>query len=311
MLRSLLAKLVNMKKSTLVVVIIVSLVIIFSSLISFTESTNEVKKSVPKGDAAVINIWIDSYQRLDVLRNSSIKYLIIDVGGTTKDGKISTPEKEIDDFLKFIKNYEKEKNYHFILLPYSEINTYNYDITSKEFQKNYVKSYVDLNKKGFDGLLVDIEPIRLSQRGDFVNILSSLNGNLSKKSIIAVYSGSLANYGNTNEWEWDPGFFASVANKADIMIIPAYDTYLTTQKEYEDYILTQVWKITSRDWNTKFMLGIPTHKPFPEKSDIALAAYKNSIKYHLNPPFIGVAIFAEWTAEKQDWENLNNFNQKR
>src|SRR3990167_1573833 len=107
----------------------------------------------------LLNIWILEDERLNVLKESGVKYLFVDVGDTNINGQIETPEKEIRDFITNLNSYESANSYDFTILPYSEINTYTYDIESEEFQDNFIADYLNLIKLGFDGVYLDIEPV--------------------------------------------------------------------------------------------------------------------------------------------------------
>ncbi len=112
-------------------------------------------KSLSRSNGIVTNIWIEGEDRLDKLRNNNIKYLFVDVGGTSKDGSITTPKEEILSFLQVIDDYQSKHNYNFTLLAYSEVMATEYSLDAA-FKKNFVQTYSDLVELGFHGLLVDI-----------------------------------------------------------------------------------------------------------------------------------------------------------
>lgn len=294
-----------MKNNYLILIFLcIILIIVDISLISFSQSKENVtppnvaNKTMENG--AVTNIWVTK-ERLDILRENNIKYLFVDVGETGIDGKIKTPSEYIGNFLNFIHSYEYKNNYSFVMLPYSEINSNIVSISSEEFKTNFVRDYRNLYNRGFDGILVDIEPVKYNQRPDFIEILEALNEDMPKKAIISVYSGFLGS--NENEWEWDMGFYNFVCRNSDIITIPGYDTGLKTKAEYDSFMQNALRKISGKDWNCSFMMGIPTHKYAPETSANALHVYLTETK-NKDTPFIGKVIFADWTANQNDWENL-------
>ncbi len=308
-----------MKKTTLVfgicfVLFLICIIIFFviftsgdfeeSSLNSGIPIVNEV--GFQSGDCAVINIWIDSFSRLDVLRQHKIKYLFVDVGDTGKDGKLKTPENEIKYFLDFIHNYETEKGYNFVILPYSELITDDYDITSETFKQNFVNDYVRLSNMGFDGLLVDIEKIDDEEEDDYLDLLGRLNSNLGDNAVIAVYAGALSD--SDNPWEWDYDFYKSVSEHTNIISAPLYDSDMPDEKSYKEYVENQINLISSAGFKSKFLFGIPTHKEHPETVENALAAYTESLEP--NDSFLGVCIFAEWTADSNEWSVFEKYINK-
>ncbi len=300
------------KKALLWLIMLVSFLLILdvSFLMYLSSAGAPIKylKDLPKANAIITNIWLEDGERLDNLREHDVKYLFVDVGGTNSDGTLNTPEREIRSFIKTIHDYENENNYSFILIPYSEINSYEINIRSKLFQKNFIESYQRLSALGFDGILMDIEPVQFKDRKEYLKLLDKLRKTLPKKSILSAYSVSIGS--SQNEWAWNPSFYQSVANKVDIITVGSYDTSIENPEEYQDYIRNQVQQISSRKWRSAFLFAVPTHKPSPETPELALSAYQEEIGLHFNHPFIGLVVFAEWTAKPQDWaiirEYLNN-----
>ena len=256
------------------IAIILMVVIIFLQFGFIKESYDEnfireLKKLEP-GNGFVINIWIEDFERINRLRENNIKYLIVDVGDTAKNGMLKTPQIEIEYFLDFIMEYENKNNYDFILLPYSEINTYKYDFTSAEFKKNFIQEYLFLVEKGFDGIFVDIEPIQFDQRNDYLLLLEELNEAFDKEVILSAYAGHFdAQNSNTNDWGWDLDFYQKVANRIDLISVPGYDSSSVTKEEYISYVKNQVRGYSQAE-NVHILFGIPTHKQFPETLENAL-----------------------------------------
>lgn len=301
-----------MKRTTLTLTIFLILFLIL--LITFIIFSNPFEEEpvvydnvivLERGNGAVINIWIDSFSRFDTLKNHDVKYLFVDVGDTGKDGKIKTPEGEIRSFLDFASKYEAQNNYDFIILPYSEIIVGDYDITSETFKNNFVGDYARLDRLGFDGILVDIEGIPLDERADYLNLLEMLRDKLSKNSIISVYAGALSD--SDNEWEWDYDFYKSVSERVDLISASGYDSGIIDADEYKAYIRNQVNLLALGGFNSKFLFAVPTHKDPPETLDNALAAYTDELGKHAENDFIGVCVFAEWTADDSEWKVFEKY----
>ena len=291
--------------------IVLIILILLYILLDFTEQeNNEITQEVLiNKTATVTNIWIYDYTRLDKLKENDIKYLLIDIGGTNQDGSFNNSYEIMYDFYDYIREYEENRNYSFILLPYSEVRSTEIDITTNEFKNNFVKSYKNLINYGYDGLLVDIEPVKKEEREDFLNILDKLNNELPNNSIIAVYTSHLVKEETSNVWEWEKDFYNQVIEKADIISAPLYDTIFTNTQEYQRHINKQI-KLLNELKETEILIAIPTHKTYPEQSDIALEGILEAIKKHPNKNIVGITVFAEWTAENSDWENFKTYRTK-
>jgi hypothetical protein len=245
----------------------------------------------------VTNIWLNNSE-FDTFRKHGIKYLFVDIGETGLDGSITTPREEIGDFLEMETAFEEQSGYDFIILPYSEVNTDHYSL-NQEFIDNMVKDYVYYNQIGFNGIYVDIEPVKKGQNGIYLDLLESLRKDLPDNSVISAYSGSISESGS--DWEWDYGFFKEVSERTDLIVLQGFDLAITSTSEYNDYLGNQMEEISSHGWKSDFMLGIPTHKQSPETIENALKAYNANA----SRPFIGVNIFSSWTIGKQDWATFD------
>jgi hypothetical protein len=303
-----------MKRATWVLGVFFILFIIIIILISliFQDSGNGVntsrpgKTSLEQGNGAVINIWIDNFSRFDTLKDHKVKYLFVDVGNTGKDGRITTPESEIKGFLGFIRKYEAENDYDFITLPYSEIIIGNYDINPESFKNNFVNDYAHLNSLGFDGILVDIENVNADSRDSYLDILERLRERLPSSALISAYSGAIGS-NSDNSWEWDEGFYSSVSDRVDLISASGYDSDIVDADEYKDYISNQVGLIASGNFSSYILFAVPAHKAYPETIGNALDAYKKELVNHPQNRFLGVTVFAEWTADDSEWEVFEKY----
>jgi hypothetical protein len=268
-------------------------------------NNNNFSFDIEERNAIVVNIWIDSYERLDVLRRNNMKYLFVDVGGVDKNGFLMTSDDDVKSFVNFIKEYERDNSYDFVILPYVEVNSNHYNVNGV-FLSNFVDENVRLNQMGFDGVHVDIEPVPRSLRKNFLLFLDELNEHL-PDAIISVYSGHPGRL-SFNVWEWEISFFKEVSARSDIIVFPAYDTYLRTQKEFKNDIEDKIKKISAQNWDSDFMVALPTHKRHPETLENAYKAYKEGLPKYREHPFIGVAIFSEWTITESDWSDFSEIS---
>lgn len=290
---------------TISLVFLLILLVIFNLSLS-AQHNNANTIAVEHKNAIVTNIWLDDEARLDKIRNNNIKYLIVDVGGTDKNGNLLTPKEDIVYFLNFINKYEQNHSYSFILLPYSEINTETYNITNN-FENNFIVTYCNLTLMGFDGVFVDIEPVKFNYRNAYLLLIDKLRQKLSKEKIISVYSGHIAQRQDTNNyWEWNNDFLKKVSEKADIISVPVYDTSYKTKKDYQNYVINSVDTILKNNWSSYFFLGVPTHKEYPETLANAMDIYSRETKKY-NSGNLGVAIFAEWTIDNNEWKTFSRY----
>jgi len=262
------------------------------------------------GNGAVINIWISGPTRLDNMRNHQIKYLFVDVGDTNRDGKIETPITDMTRFLQMIKSYEKQHAYDFIILPYSEINTFRCKL-DRQFRDNFVTDYKGLITSGFDGIYVDVEPVRISLKEDYLEFLNELSAVCPKPLILAVYAGSMPDFESDekeiSDWQWSRSLYRDVSELVDLVVIPGYDFNLRSKRDYKESISKQIYLLSSEQFGCHFMFAAPTHKREPETIDNALTAYRLEVSRRPRHQFIGVCVFAEWTTTPEEWSVFESY----
>jgi len=296
-----------MKQKILLIVLIIILVVVLGLGFVFIQNNgddivdSESEENYTKTNninGIVTNIWIDE-SKFDNLMNHKIKYLFVDVGDTNSYGYLKTTNQELVSFLNKVESFERENNYNFILLPYSEVNTYNYNIDSN-FEDNFIKEYFDLDRIGFDGIFIDIEPVL--DENSYLKLLERINKEFSDDSIIAVYSGSVGLKNSDNVWTWDLDFFKQVSEKVDLISVQGYDSGLTNKDEYQAYVKKQLVELSKSNLNTKLMLGVPTHRDYPETIENSLSVYKKT-----KSNFLGVVMFAEWTMDEKEWDVFDGY----
>lgn len=281
------------------------LVVLVSKINAQNYLPGNLNNSLEYKNAIVTNIWLEDTSKLDLMKENNIKYLIVDVGDTGKDGKLLTTKEDILFFLNFIQEYEKNNNYTFILLPYSEINTYDYNVNS-EFESNFINDYYNLDALGFDGIFVDIEPVRFEQRSSYIQLLSTVRKKLGKDKIISVYSGQIGN-DSDNEWEWNINFLRMVSEKVDIISVPVYDTSISNKDEYRKFVRECLDVILKNKWNSYFFLAVPTHKESPETLGNVIPIYIEETNKYPNSKLLGMDIFSEWTISYDGWNVFHSY----
>lgn len=294
-----------MTRSTLRIIFIAMLLLLallataFALQFSNIEVKVEEKALLPAENGIVTNIWIDQISRLDALRIHRIKYLFVDVGGTDVNGTLLTPEEEITSFLAYIKEYENATGYHFILLPYSEIIIGDYSFHTRDFEKNILADYLHLSQLGFDGVFLDIEKIPPDQQAEYLALIEEFRAQLPPQALLVVYAGHLSN--QPNEWEWDEALYRDVIERVDFVTVPGYDIGIRDKRGYQSYITAQLNAINGLGGETRFFLGVPTHKKAPETLGNALEVYAK-FNNRNDSNFVGVSIFSEWTIDSREWK---------
>ncbi len=298
-----------MRKEFIIILLLVLLVFASLLLIYFLGGNN-VKDNYEKNEiprlknveSVFVNIWFRSHKNLDIFVENNINYLFVDVGHINGNGKLTTTEKELTDFVDFIENYEGGKNFDFVLIPYNEIILENYYF-SEDFRENVRDNYIYLNQIGFDGAHIDIEAIPYDQRGDYINFIEDMRKVINKESLLTVYAGTLSE--DPTVWEWNSEFYEKVSKKVDLVLIQSYDFGLESKEEYQDYLSEEIEKIEESNINNNLLFTIPTHKQYPETLKNALEVYHSKVK-DKSRKIVGVSLFGEWTIDDNEWEIIES-----
>lgn len=286
-----------------IILLLISILLALSMLI--TNNENEAIKNTEEIKGIVTNVWIPQ-ANLENLKENKITHLFVDIGNIDTTGIIQTPKEEIINFINGLKSFESSNNYNFIILPYTEIILDEYSLT-EEFQNNLINEHKSLMALGFNGVFIDIEKIPLSQRQNYISFINKLIQNIQKDSpsaTLAIYAAHLAQ--NPSEWEWDLALYKAISEKADLIIIPAYDTNAQNIISYNYQLSNQIEQLNNINSKAKFILGIPTHKQAPETIENALKLYQRS-RNQEKSNFIGISFFAEWTMDENEWETYKIF----
>jgi hypothetical protein len=172
--------------------------------------------------------------------------------------------------------------------------------------------------EGFHGVHVNIEPVD-DGNDDFLALLRSLrtavgDGNI--LSLSAIKPGPL-HVPLAPNFFWTPGYYARVARLADQVVVMAYDTGIPTPSLYRRY-LAYVAQTVSRaldgsDSRARVLVGIPTydgsgimHRAGVENAENAIPGIVAGLRgLGAGGTFEGVALYAEWTTDDDEWDTYD------
>jgi len=170
-----------------------------------------------------------------------------------------------------------------------------------------------LMDEGFDGIHVNVEPVPNGD-DDFIALLRALRTAIGGGilSLSATRPGPIAPAFAPNFF-WTADYYARLADSADQLVVMAYDTALPTPALYRRYVAYSaafVNSTLSRSSRTRVLVGIPTyketglmHRKGVETPENALLGVVAGLRGRAGGgTFEGVALYAEWTTDPEDWE---------
>ena len=170
-----------------------------------------------------------------------------------------------------------------------------------------------LMDEGFDGIHVNIEPVANGD-DEFLALLRALRtavgtGTL---SVSTAKPGPFA-LAIAPNFFWSPAYYGLVGDAVDQVVIMAYDSALPTPGLYRRFVSYAASSVSGSfvgSARTRVLVGIPTyedhglmHRKGVETPENALAGVVAGLRGRTGGgTFEGVALYAEWTTDPEDWE---------
>ncbi len=174
-----------------------------------------------------------------------------------------------------------------------------------------VRGLVD---EGFDGVHLNIEPVD-DGNDDFLALLRALRTAVGAGHLLSVAATRPAPLGlpRAPNFAWSPEYYARVAAVVDQLVIMAYDTALPTPALYRRYVQWAASSVAGAldqsGSKARVLMGVPTYEPYgfmhragvetPENALLGVVAGLRGLG--AGGTFEGVAIYAEWTTDEQEW----------
>jgi hypothetical protein len=189
------------------------------------------------------------------------------------------------------------------------------DLTDLGQRQRIVAECRGLIDEGFDGVHVNVEPVD-DGNVEFLALLRALRTAVGDEHILsasAIRPGPFRLPMAPNFF-WTPEYYARVAAVADQVVIMGYDTALPTPALYRRYLAWAAATVTrtlaEKHLRARLLLGVPTydetglmHRAGVETPENALAGIVAGLRgVGGGGTFEGVALYAGWTTDEQEWE---------
>jgi glycosyl hydrolase family 18 (putative chitinase) len=167
--------------------------------------------------------------------------------------------------------------------------------------------------EGFDGIHLNVEPVAEGDH-DFLALLRALRTAVGEKtlSVSAIRPGPVPVPFAPNFF-WTPEYYARVGGIVDQLVVMAYDTALPTAPLYRRYVAWSATAVTRTldraSPRVRVLLGVPTydetgvmHRGGVETPDNAIPGIVAGLRgLGTGGTFEGVALYAEWTTDADEW----------
>lgn len=167
--------------------------------------------------------------------------------------------------------------------------------------------------EGFDGVHLNVEPVD-DGNVEFLALLRAVRTAVGPEAVLslaAIKPAPLVLPGARN-FMWSAEYYRRLAAVADQIVIMAYDTGLPTSALYQRYTSYAAHFMTTTlgpHEHAHVLLGVPTydetglmHRSGVETIDNALLGIVKGLRGKpYGGTFEGIAIYAEWTTDPQEW----------
>ncbi len=250
------------------------------------------------------------HQRVEDL---NITDLYFHVGPLSEDGSLA-------DDLNYISSFQNldTTNYAWIGQLRSEI-----DLDSPDVRARIVESSKWIVERGFDGIHLNIEPVRHDDTGYF-ELLKELRAALpeAKLSIATdewqphFISLFLANILNTTiQSYWQADQITNAAEYVDQIVVMTYDTGFKDPDLFSWWVEQQTISLSSiLPKDIELFVGIPSYDkgsnihPEAENIETGLKGFEKGVQNYRSDPdkITGIAIYSYWTMDDAEWDSLKN-----
>jgi len=167
--------------------------------------------------------------------------------------------------------------------------------------------------EGFDGVHLNIEPLD-DGNVDFLALLHALRNAVGPDKILSIATPRPAPFTLpiTRNFVWTADYYRRLAAAVDQIVIMVYDTGLPTAPLYRRYVAYASRSMTATlgtQTHARVLLGVPTydgrgitHRGDVETLENALLGVVSGLRGKPEGgTFEGIAIYAEWTTDTDEW----------
>ncbi len=182
------------------------------------------------------------------------------------------------------------------------------DLSNQKVRRAITKEAAWLIKNcGFDGVQWDYE-ICENGDADFLKLLGETQSAMPKNKMVSIATAMWLPSG-FYRWGWSEEYFSQVAARCDQLVVMGYDSGLYFPRHYVWLMKQQVLRVCraaiKANPRCRVLIGVPTyeagghsHHAHAENLKMAIKAARHSTP-HAN--FDGLAIFADYTTDKDEW----------
>ena len=188
------------------------------------------------------------------------------------------------------------------------------DLADLSQRQQIVAECRGLIDEGFDGIHLNVEPLD-DGNVDFLALLQALRNAVGPDKILSISAirPAPATLPMTRNFVWTADYYRRLAAAVDQIVIMVYDTALPTAPLYRRYVAYASRFMTAtlgEGTHARVLLGVPTYDPrgIMHRADVetlenALLGVVSGLRGKPEGgTFEGIAIYAEWTTDAEEWD---------
>lgn len=309
----------RLARSVIVLLILITIILAASSVWFLVGVYSNSRNLDPQVAFWMEHSWVNGTQNdfsvlAECVKNYGITDLYFHVGPIQEGGELA------DDLNFFKAGFETlgTTNYAWIGQVRSKI-----DIDNEGVRTGIVNSSRWLIDQGFDGIHLDIEPVREDDTA-FILLVAQMRQALPNAKISVamdewqphIFSQLIAKFLDMPiESYWSTSQIKQVAELVDQIVVMTYDSNLKNSKDYIWWVEQQTIALSDRvPKDTELFIGIPSYEegesidPTVENIQTGLAGFERGYK-NLRSDYgkiTGIAIYSYWEMSDDEWAALKN-----
>lgn len=159
---------------------------------------------------------------------------------------------------------------------------------------------------GFDGVHLNVETV-WSGDEHYLLLLDEMKQALGEGYIISIsgHSWRGTETVDENDYRWDSKYYRAVGERTDQVVAMTYDSMATDVSEYENWLQEQMMGIAESvsQTDTELLYGLSISREQTLTHDPKIENMENSLKGICSGErnVEGIAVYAAWEAEAEDW----------
>ena len=244
-----------------------------------------------------------------LLERHHMKWLFVHAGPINEDGSIADPP---GSFAASLRRDTPGIEW----IPWLGGDTRKLRLGDAAWRARLVQTVAQFRDAGFGGVHLDLEPVDDREPG-YLELFDELRAALGPAFFLSHATRRAGPFGVAagpmGKWFWSESFYRAAMERTNQTVLMAYDTSINLKKSYVGFVSHETGLLL--DWACGIpphhvLIGIPSYEDVPRLSNPKVENIENAalgVRAALEQKparmscFDGVAVYAEWVTDEDEW----------